>query len=501
MLFLEEKMPSVKLACAAATLIAGEALGFTLQCPDGVWVWMACIGGTAFLAAYGWGVRRLLFPMIAFVGLILALRTESALKYVLNANAGVYGPRPILELPVEGDVNYRKNEKKKTSHADFQSHIGPISLKVIVPIEKNGVIPRVGEIWRIDGWISQKQDMLSRYARRKLWVSPKACAQRVSDGRINSALAGWNALGVELARRAGEGLAWTPELAELNRAILLGHRSSLSRDRKRIFADAGTIHVFAISGLHVMVMAWLICSGLKMIGISANACGLISLPLVWGYVVLTGARPSAVRAAMMATLMLIAPAFGRRADPLAAWSVTALGVYSLFPERLFDIGCALSFVVMFGIVFWCHWSAHFRPWFSEGSWLRDIAGNFGVSFAAWVAGVPLAAMLFGRFTPGGLLANLVVIICAKWMVRFGTSALLISFICLPLGAVLNNVTAFWTWCMAYVSELVAMLPFSNFEIMPWSIWGCCIWYLFWFAVLMVLSVMLPRRCAVSKRWW
>ncbi len=501
MLFLEKKAPSVRLAFAAGTLIAGEVLGFALPGLADAWGWVGVWGGLALLAAYGWRVRHVGFPALLLLGVVLALRTEATLRDLLEGNEGFYGPRPVLEVPVEGEVNCCRNTKTGTWRVDFQSHLGPIPLKVVLPIPNEETIPRVGETWRVDGWISQKKGLRSRYSRRTLWVPEPTWAGRVAAARFDVARAGWTALGEELARRAGEGLSWCPELAGLNRAILLGRRNDLSRERKRAFVDAGTIHVFAISGLHVMVVAWLLQSLLARVGVSPRGCGLIGLPLVWAYVVLTGARPSAIRAATMASLMFAAPVLGRRSDSLAAWSITALGVYALSPELVFDLGCALSFTVMFGIVFWCHWSRHFRPWFAEGSRWRKWAGNLGVSFAAWVAGVPLAASAFGRFTPGGLLANLVVVTCAGWMVKLGASALAVSFVCIPLAALLNNAAAACTWGMTVVSERVAALPFSSFEVTPWPISLCGLWYLFWFLVLLALGAVLPRRASVSRRWW
>ncbi len=501
MLFLEKKAPSVRLAFAAGTLVAGEVLGFAVSGVADAWVWFGFLGALAFLAAYGWGLRHMGFPALLMLGVVLALRTEATLRDLLDGNEGLYGPRPVLEVPVEGEVNHRRNAKTGAWRVDFQSHVGPMPLKVVLPVSDEAHLPRVGETWRVDGWISRKKDLRSRYARRTLWVPETTRAGRVAEARFDVARAGWTALGEELARRAGEGLSWCPELAGLNRAILLGRRNDLSRERRRAFVDAGTIHVFAISGLHVMMVAWLLRSLLARVGVSPRGCGLIGLPLVWAYVVLTGARPSAIRAATMALLMFAAPILGRRSDSLAAWSVTALGVYALSPELVFDIGCALSFTVMFGIVFWCHWSRYFRPWFAEGSCWRRLAGNLGVSFAAWVAGVPLAASAFGRFTPGGLLANLAVVVCAEWMVKVGASALAVSFVCVPLAALLNNVAAACTWGMTVVSERVAALPFSSFEVEPWSAMSCALWYLFWFLALLPLSAILPRRAPTSKRWW
>ena len=501
MLFLEEKSPSVRLALAAGVLIVGEVAGFSARALVDVWVWVGFFALTAILAAYGWGLRRVGYMALFALGGLLALRTEATLKDVEDANAGLFGPRPPLDVSVEGPVTCRRNEKTGRRSVDFTSRVGPMGLKVIMPLPDGGRVPKVGEIWRMDGWISRVRDRSDRYCRRTLWVPEAARVRCVEEARRDGVRAGWAALGDDLAWRAGVGLSWCPDLVALNRAILLGRRNELPKAWKRAFVDAGTIHVFAISGLHVMVIAWMLNAALAMVGLPARARGLVCLPLVWAYVVLTGVRPSAVRAATMVSLFLVAPVLGRRPDALAAWSVTALGVYALSPERLFDLGCTLSFVVMFGIVVWCHWSRHFRPWFRDGSRWRKCFGGLGVSFAAWVAGVPVAACAFGRFTPGGLLANVVVIFCAQWMVRLGAGGLVMSFACLPLAAALNNGTAVLTWIMAFISEKVAALPFSSFSVTPWTLPMCVLWYAMWVLVLVVLGTLLPRKGRESKKWW
>ncbi|MDO5319121.1 MAG: ComEC/Rec2 family competence protein [bacterium] len=501
MLSLEEKAPSARLVFAAGVLIVGELVGFSARALADVWAWMGFFALTAILAAYGWGIRRVGYVALFVLGALLALRTEATLKDVEDANTGVFGPRPPLDVPVEGPVTCRRNEKTGRRSIDFISRVGPVGLKVIMPLPDGGRVPQMGEVWRVDGWISRARNWSDRYNRRTLWVPQAARVRCVEVVRRDSVRAGWSAASEDLARRAGVGLAWCPELAALNRAILLGRRNELPKAWKRAFVDAGTIHVFAISGLHVMVVAWLLNTALTTVCLPSCARGLVCLPLVWAYVVLTGVRPSAVRAATMVSLFLVASVLGRRPDALAAWSVTALGVYALSPERLFDLGCTLSFVVMFGIVIWCHWSRHFRPWFREGSRWRKCFDGLGVSFAAWVAGVPVAAYAFGRFTPGGLLANVVVIFCVQWMVRLGAGGLVMSFACLPLAAALNNGTAALTWIMAFISEKVAALPFSSFSVRPWTLPMCVLWYAMWVLVLGVLGTVLPRKGRESKKWW
>lgn len=501
MLFLEEKGPSFRLMMATCCLIAGELLGFSLRRFSSAWIEIACLLGGMLIAAYGWHVRHLWIMTLMVLGMVLALRTDAGLRRQLDENAGLFGPRRRLTLLVEGPVTCRERPRKKDWVAVFPSHAGLVELSVNMPVAGIERAPLEGEVWEVDGWISRMEDQKNRYGGRRLWVTSAGHAHQVDGARMKGARACWNSLREKMSRRVGVGLEWKDELAGLNRAILLGRRSDLPRERRQMFVDAGTIHVFAISGLHVMVVAWMLNACLRKLDVSSCGRGLVCIPLVWAYVLLTGGRPSAVRAALMSTFWLIAPVLGRRPDSLAAWSATALLVYAHSPERLYDLGCVLSFAVMLGIVFWIHWSRHFRPWFVNHVHLQKIVGSLGVSMAAWVAGVPITASAFGRITPGGLLANVVVIWCAGLMVRLGVGGLLATFLSLPLAALLNNASAMFTWMMTLVSEGVASLPFSTFVVKPWSIADCLIWYVAWLLLLSACGRILPRYEHVARRWW
>ena len=499
---LSVQKPSVRLFLATLTLVAGEAVGFACARVASGWGFLAGIAGLGFLAAWGWGVRGLGSCAIFVLGVVLALHCEADLQRILDANAGLMGPRRSYRLRVEGEVSAPRRTKKGVWQVAFPSHVGRLPLTVVLPLESlRAARPQTDEVWSVDGWIGQRKEVRRRYDRRIFHGVGGRTASRLAPAPSGVT---WSRIGDELARRAGAGLEWNEELASLNRAILLGRRTDLAPERRQTFIDAGTIHLFAISGLHVMVVTWFLGAAFKRLGMPVRLCGLASLPLVVAYVVLTGARPSAVRAACMAAICLVAPAFGRRPDSLTAWSVTAFIVYAVSPQRLYDLGCVFSFVVMFGVLLWVRWTGQFEPICRPGTRAEKFAGylqGVGVSVAAWIAGVPLAASLFGRITPGGLLANAVVVMCANLMVRIGAGALAVSLLCLPLAAILNNAAAALTWVMASVSGCVARLPFATFDVEPWGVAPCVLWYAAWLAFFAFLGRLLPPKGLQTKKWW
>ena len=485
--------PGARLTVLAGCLIVGETVGFSTARVAGAWPWVAFAGMLLALVALGWNIRHLM-PLFVFVfGLVAAMRTESCRVALLEHHwqSGLGGRRPVLELPVEGSVTvYHPAHGGMT--VDFLSHIGPLPLKVVLRMKKEHAIPVPGEIWRCEGWVSRQSKDEGPFSRRMFWGNVGGMAIKVADpSRSFRRLA---AISSVCSKRAEIGLDWCPDLASINKAILLGDRTGLPSKRRKVFARAGTVHVFAISGLHVMLIALMLMRFLTLLSVPVRIRGLVVVPVLAAYVLVTGLRPSAVRAAMMATICLTAPVLGRKGDPLAAWSLTALCVYGYAPERLFDTGCTLSFAAMFGIVAWLRW---IRPMLPERG-REGVLGECGVSLAAWVAGTPIVAHLFGSFTPGGLFANVLVLRLAACLVAFGMVGIACGFIVPTVAILFNNLAAAMAYLMMEVSEVVAAVPFASVAITPWTWQSCLFWYGAWAVLFMLLVRLSNRRNGV---WW
>lgn len=342
-----------------------------------------------------------------------------------------------MALAVHSVRNPPRSHVFTAEDAVFHSRLDGLPVRVVMrqPV-------RSGERWLCHGRLSGR----TFFASRAEFVAPPSLCHRVAE---------------QLAIRTQAGLSWCPTTASLNRSILLG--APLPHDIRSLFAAAGTVHVFAISGLHVMIVAWMIASILRRFAVRP---AFVAIPLIVAYVAFTGGRPSAVRAAIMAILYFAAPVFNRRSDLATAWAITACIVYVYSPRLIFDTGCALSFVVMFGIAMYLR----LKP---MG---ESFVGETGVSFSAWLSGVPIMAHVFGRFTPGGLLANLVILKIAERAVKLGMAGMIFSILMPPVGALFNNLAAVCIMAMTQISQLVSCLPFGNFEICKWGVLPCAGWY-------------------------
>ena len=450
------------LLCAA--LAGGEACGFAA--PVLAPLWPLAAGLVALAALFGYGLRVRGWPALAVFGLgaALALRACAARQAVLDDVQIRHAGRPYdAEFAVEGPVSARKDGAGRT-WASFASTLGPLAVRVVIPCAA-GKLPREGERWRCAGWLARKAE--GGRGRLPFWSGGRGTYARPAPDGASGPPVWRRRLREDFAARLGLGLESSPQIADLHRAILLGARARIEPALKANFVAAGTMHVFAISGLHVLVVARVLAFLLLWTRLPARWSGLARIPLLWGYAALTGLAPSAVRATAMLTLADLAPCAWRRPDGLVAWSLTFLGVYGFAPERLHDVGCALSFAVMLALVLWSRWGV--RPG-------RRPADVLAFTAVAWAASLPIAAHVFGRITPGGLLANVALAPLAAGSVAGSLGGLLLSFVSEDLAAVANNLAAICTQLMVGLSEGVAALPGASFEIAPWSSGACLAWY-------------------------
>lgn len=284
----------------------------------------------------------------------------------------------------------------------------------------------------------------------------------------------------DLSRRIGIGLERDREVAALNRAILLGERSRLPRRMKETFVNSGAMHVFAISGLHVMAVAGVLVYLLMLFLVPLRLVGALAIPLLWGYVWMIGFSPSAVRAALMASFCFMAPVFWRQYDLLRSWALTFLLVHLLRPLLITNVGNALSFTVMLAIALMVEWGRR------QGVRVSLVK----VAVIVWAAGVPIGAHVFGRVTPGGILANLILVTAAEYTVVSGAIGVIASFASEGLSAHFNNLSALCTRAMVEVAEFVSRLPGSSVEVPRWTLLQCAEWYAL---VALIVCLVLLRR--------
>lgn len=235
------------------------------------------------------------------------------------------------------------------------------------------------------------------------------------------------------------------------RALVLGEGSALDPGAALAYRETGTIHVLAVSGLHVVLVAAalqaLLLAGLRRVGwltrrVEARrvaACA--AMPLVAAYTVFAGAGPSAVRAAVMATAVLVARALSRATMASAALGLAAALQLTVWPEDAGDPGLQLSYVAVLGLFVLAAplqarlgavlagdpaRAGRVRRWLGKAT-----AGLVAANVAATVVTAPLLAHHFGQLAPISLVANLFAVPLASVVLLPAGLGLSVVALCAP----------------------------------------------------------------------
>jgi competence protein ComEC len=224
-------------------------------------------------------------------------------------------------------------------------------------------------------------------------------------------------------------------------AMLLGERRLLDPEREQRYIASGTMHLFAVSGLHVGAVAAALFLVLTALRLPAAAHAGIGLTLLLAYVLVTGAAPSAVRAWLMVLFFWGGRGLGRQSNPFAAWTAAAVAVLLWDPRQLWQSGFQLSYAVVGGILLvglpLAERAASVfvdEPMLTRAEaavwWRVELQGlarglvqTAAVSCAATAFSAPVIIESFAIFTPGAALLNIVMMPLAGLVVATGCLAL------------------------------------------------------------------------------
>ena len=225
--------------------------------------------------------------------------------------------------------------------------------------------------------------------------------------------------------------------------MLLGLQQELSEEQNQWFMRSGTMHLFSISGLHIAVIALALEGVLGILRLPRVPRFLIAAAVLWLYVDITGTAPSAVRSYLMVVLLQVSFVLRLPVNPLATLGFSALCALLIDPMQLFSASFQMSYGIVASLLllglplgeFWCErwqlfrlqpratWS-WWQRWLDSG--LRGLLSMLAIGIATSLVSTISGIIYFGLFTPGSLLANLV-------LIPAGSLAILSGFVSMLTG--------------------------------------------------------------------
>ncbi|MBL7981889.1 MAG: ComEC/Rec2 family competence protein [Flavobacteriales bacterium] len=244
----------------------------------------------------------------------------------------------------------------------------------------------------------------------------------------------------------------------LVKALVLGMRDELDGEQREDFMRSGTIHVLAVSGMHVGLIYAVLTFLATGVGATKRAkllTGVLVLMALWGYAGLTGASPSVLRATIMFTLYTVSNMATQRTDHLNSLFVAAVGLLLWDPVVLLNAGFQLSFLAVLGIIlFYKPFEDLWTPptWFLHKVWSLAL-----VSISAQLLTGPLSLYLFKAFPLWFLPANIMVVAAVGFAV-YGGVALILLYKLPLIGTVLTLGMSALLWSVGALSSFFAELP-------------------------------------------
>ena len=306
------------------------------------------------------------------------------------------------------------------------------------------------------------------------------------------ALRGWSeSIRKKLAHHITLGIA-NRDSADIVQAVVLGEKASGSQAFDN-FRQTGTMHVFAVSGLHVGLVALMVLSLGWILRIPPRLLLWLAVLAMFAYAFITGLRPPALRAALMGSLIFGRYLLLRRPSRLNNLFAAALVVLAIDSFQIWQAGFQLSFLVVAVIMFvephlWKRIAPRLThdPFLPSAVWtipqhlshyLRNKVGKmFTVSLAAWLGSAPLSFLYFGWITPIASLASVLMVFLAFLILALAFLSLILGALIPQAQPLLNQANGSIASFAKNSSYLMSQCPGAWQRIHPAPAWegGLCV---------------------------
>lgn len=256
-------------------------------------------------------------------------------------------------------------------------------------------------------------------------------------------------------------------------ALVLGDKSRAEEETMLDFRRGGCLHAFAVSGLHVGLLAGILWFILRKCRVGVQVSRVIVLVVCGGYVVMTGFSVPAVRAFMMMALVLIGNMLHRRVSLLNIWSLVAMLILLMQPYQIYNAGFQLSFVVYAAICAGARLALRETPWFGPDDYIPyrirtvgerrfsafelAVRGTVIISLWAWLVSLPITMAQFHTLNAHSFITNILITPMLPLVMSSGLAAMILGSV--PwLGPMLTQLALYSAQSLISLVALCGGLP-------------------------------------------
>lgn len=258
--------------------------------------------------------------------------------------------------------------------------------------------------------------------------------------------------------------------------LLLGTRK-LPQEVLENFRTTGTAHIVAVSGFNVTIVAAFLDKLLRRFGRSTSFYA--SVLAIFGFVIITGASASVVRAGLMGCLGLLATQAGRLYSSSNSIVFASAIMLLQKPTLLkFDIGFQLSFAALAGLLYIQPRLEEYFP--NTPAWIKSFAFP---TLAAQVTTTPLSLYHFGNFSLISVFANVLVLPLIPIAMLLGFVAVIGYLVWPVIGIVFGTIVWLLLKYILWAIDITASIPLAALKNIPFPLWAFIIYYIILIALL------------------
>jgi len=251
----------------------------------------------------------------------------------------------------------------------------------------------------------------------------------------------------------------TPE-SLLMGGLILGEKASFSAPMRKSFVDTGTIHIIALSGYNVTIVAEWLMKLFAQIPYASKNLGIgIGIFTILLFVLMTGGSSTAIRAGIMAVLALIARATGRNYDVARALILAGVFMILLNPFVLvYDVSFQLSFIATVAVIFFTPKIEKYFLWVTKSFGLRDI---ISVTCATYIFIMPFILYKMGNLSIVALPANILILPLIPFTMFLGFLTSFVGLISYVPSVPLGYISYLFLHYELGVINFFANIPFAS----------------------------------------
>ncbi|MES3032344.1 MAG: ComEC/Rec2 family competence protein, partial [Patescibacteria group bacterium] len=241
--------------------------------------------------------------------------------------------------------------------------------------------------------------------------------------------------------------------------LILGEKASFSQELRQSFIDTGTIHIVALSGYNITIVAEWFMKLFTFLPMNLGiGMGIFAILL---FILMTGASSTAIRAGIMATLVLVARATGRNYDVARALVLAGVFMILLNPFVLvYDVSFQLSFIATVAVIFLAPRIEKYFLWVPDYFKLRDI---ISVTCAAYIFVLPFILYKMGNLSIVALPANVLILPFIPITMIFGFLTGFAGLIWYVLAVPFGYISYLFLHYELSIISFFADLPFAAFS--------------------------------------